>query len=99
MKPFIPIFWMGLDIEKQSSETEKDKLDIAKYHVEISRLLTTSDSLENTVRLVSLLAESAKNKQARDLYTISNIFSPLADILSRADSSVPLKILVSTPSL
>jgi hypothetical protein len=83
-----------MNFDKVTKHTDlEDRLAIARSHKQASTHLASSDHSASE-RIIFLIAESAKDVQARELYAASDIFQPLADILLKSDSSDALKLQV-----
>jgi hypothetical protein len=74
-------------------DTHEAKLAIASAHKEAVELIVSSD-LNQTERLIFLIAESSKDEESRKIFANSEIFAPLADALSHPDSPDTLKLQV-----
>jgi hypothetical protein len=81
-----------LDPEVKHADA-KDRLAIANEHKQLSTLLASSDH-KQAEHIIFLAAESAKDVESRTILAESEIFQPLADLLSHPDSPDTLKLQV-----
>lgn len=76
--------------------TSEDRVAVA-----VAACLEAPDLLcnpETALRAAYLIAEAAKEEEARDTLAKSQVFAPLADLLGQQDTSEALKMQVLSPT-